>query len=1495
MKKFLIVLLGVISIACAVCAFVGCGAPAYYKLTYNEIEGVTFDFNGIENGADVKDGYTVVFTAELSDQLAGKDEAQVKVNGQTLTKNSDGTYSFVMKADSTVTVEGVSMPGTYTVSFVKLTVTEDTVIENRVHYYDLEGNELEEVKLETGEEIKFSIDFSVYYDLERQNPFTVLANDMVLTGEETGGKTIYTLSPIRDTNITVTGLQLKESFAGRNNGESDGQGTFEDPYHIREAIDLYLFADIVNNDFHNGNYSRMYYSLENDIDMKGEQLYIIGDGTTEISYFSGTFLGNGHKISNFVIKDTIIEQSGFTNVFMPYLGLFGKTMPNIEYTKTGKMIIHPCVISDLTLENYTMVIDAASQRSTFYAGGLVGFAMGTEISNCNASGKMTIYADSSVGGYAGGLVGHDQSYYDSQGRLCLSSIASSTSNVTIDGRTGIIVGAGGIVGEMSGMEDIATAYVLNCSATGSINGAVYAGGIAGVVGNYTSVQNCYCAASSVSAYNRNGIVGGSDTAAHAYAGGIAGYLVNDSIIKDCFSVANVTAYATAGTRYAHANNVVGETVGANDARVESVAGVALNNYSANSDVNFNDAQAVKNSLGWSEGDWTFGGTYPAVKQNASAAKTVTLTIYSDNKGYIYHLNKYQPITQWYVSNDVPEFLTENNSISYGYFIKDGENYYKAPAAYVPTGEDTLYAEFADYSEVAGVYYVKTSDAGSGIYIELFEDGTLHYQNGAAQHDSYYTYDGENVLLFDCPLFLTQVTSTDVNNNTVVTFVMFTGKGAIDGNLIKIYDNQNYTQNSTLDGVKKIEGLTYGKYYSAGNDLVLNSDGTAVYNGNSVTYTYDGSGLTIGGTAATFGENTVTVNGTVYTAYDELTGVWEAQASEHELYEFDGKNGWKFTSFIYEKTDGTNTVKEVTTNSGTYSISGGLVTLYGAGNAVYGSAQFDENGFLQITVNSAQKTFYRENSNVGEWKLFYDESVTLKFGGIGKDGVGIVNVNSTYLSQATDFKYDIVEENGNKYVRIFIESDMYAYLGFDLEKLTLSGELYSFKDGSVLNNAAFCLYDNFRGEWLSNKFGVVNFNGLGAYALTGSQATGIAVNGTVTILSTGVAYSVDGSGLNGSFTYKGITYSIVYSLANDTVTVTGDGETFVMHRYDGWRKVKLSDDAGNVYTFNGFGSLEDGGTATVTNGDTQMQYTYKTSADGNTVTLTTNGGAMFCTIVKGASGYVLKKSGSPDATLKIVNVFTGSWTIGVLGGSISVGEVASNYTASGTYCGENVTFVYDFESETMSFEYGGKPLYLVKLGIVTGKEQELALCEVPNTRYGFTRCLKSSIELDSFKGEYESADGSRLVLDGFTVSSVGLGKATYVAANGDSREYDYEANSFGMVVLKTQGVVKYVLNPLEEEHEGALGLGGKWYSLVKPDWFYSYTAVDKEDESVTYSFNGVGQIICSDGTVYSYTQMPEEDTEKLIYVFKLTDAQGNSYTAEMSYGTSDHPIEIKKDN
>ena len=204
-------------------------------------------------------------------------------------------------------------------------------------------------------------------------------------------------------------------------------------------------------------------------------------GETYYSDFDGTFIGNGHTISNLTINSN-----------SNYRGLFG-------YTGSAS------AISSLTLTNVNV---AGGDRT----GALSGCNYGT-ISDCTVSGKVS-------GTSVGGLVG-----INSEG-----TISNCYAICTVSG-TG---SAGGLVGSNS------EGIVSNCYATGSVSGTtMHTGGLAGY--NDGTVSNCY-ATGSVSGneyvgglvgYNSEGIVSNSyatgSVSGNDSVGGLAGRISEDTI------------------------------------------------------------------------------------------------------------------------------------------------------------------------------------------------------------------------------------------------------------------------------------------------------------------------------------------------------------------------------------------------------------------------------------------------------------------------------------------------------------------------------------------------------------------------------------------------------------------------------------------------------------------------------------------------------------------------------------------------------------------------------------------------------------------------------------------------------------------------------------------------------------------------------------------------------------------------------------------------------
>lgn len=256
------------------------------------------------------------------------------------------------------------------------------------------------------------------------------------------------------------------------------------------------------------------YVLVCDIDLGNHEWMPIGNATAP---FTGIFDGDGYLISGFSITNV-------TSTSSIYVGLFG-------YNK-GE-------IRNLSIANFT--INFNPNRGTVYVGGLVGYGSGGVISNCYATGDITIFDPDSI--YAGGLVGYN--YAGTISNCCATGQVTISSDYS-DFR------AGGLVGyNYDGM-------ITNCYATGNItilsvsspyHGGGSAGGLVGYNGyNYNTgaISNCYATGDIiVSAYT-------------FYAGGLVGYNYHQAI-SNCYATGNVTAtsYCASSSSVSRAGGLIG--------------------------------------------------------------------------------------------------------------------------------------------------------------------------------------------------------------------------------------------------------------------------------------------------------------------------------------------------------------------------------------------------------------------------------------------------------------------------------------------------------------------------------------------------------------------------------------------------------------------------------------------------------------------------------------------------------------------------------------------------------------------------------------------------------------------------------------------------------------------------------------------------------------------------------------------------------------------------
>ena len=228
---------------------------------------------------------------------------------------------------------------------------------------------------------------------------------------------------------------------------------------------------------------------------------------TSSSPFTGVFDGNGYTISGI---QTVAYLSSSAHP-----GLFG-------YVGNGGEI------SDLGVVNSSVFASLSSLSSSAYAsaGGIVGYASSSTITNCYNTGSVSA-SSSSLAAFAGGVVG-----------VALSSTITDCYNT---GSVSAPLYAGGIVGDA---ESSTTLTITNCYNTGSVSGAS-AGGIVGDAESST-ITNCY---------NTGSVSASLSSSSNAFAGGVVGIALS-STITDCYNTGSVSA-SLSSLSNAYAGGVVG--------------------------------------------------------------------------------------------------------------------------------------------------------------------------------------------------------------------------------------------------------------------------------------------------------------------------------------------------------------------------------------------------------------------------------------------------------------------------------------------------------------------------------------------------------------------------------------------------------------------------------------------------------------------------------------------------------------------------------------------------------------------------------------------------------------------------------------------------------------------------------------------------------------------------------------------------------------------------
>lgn len=1505
MKKICAAVLLAVCLVCAGLA-VAC-APKYCTLNFEKIQGINY-VSEVLDGAQVKKGYTVSFKLEIDEEKVNISGGtpEVTANGKALSVGEDGVYNCKINSDTKITVANATAK--HTLSFdTTVTVLDDKNnvgenIDNGVYYFSDDVDVTKTSVLEEGTTVKFTLRPSVYCaPANPQEGIIVLAGTTIIPPDDNG---VYTVEVTGNMNIQVRGLQQDTAFILREDG---GNGSAANPYKISKPIDLYYVAALVNNSSLSSvaRYRYAYYEMTNDIDLKGEQLYIIGDMVaSQSAFFFGDFNGNGHTISNYFIRDYIIDQESFIEVFTPYIGVFGFAGAAVGARAAN--------IYNLNLDNFTISADISSATviggrdnqndKSFAVGGLVGYSVGATITGCSANGSIEVTADANSPAFAGGLIGYQISASDNTVRY-YSAVRSCNSAVDVVGYSGRIYAAGGIVGYLASQNARTSSFILNSYNTGDVRGAMNSGGIAGIVGGYSSVGNCYNTGF-VSATCRETLVIGSEQYAYAYAGGIAGFADSDTTIYNCFGAGEEPfAYSVNGDRYSEADGIAAYVAKGGEYYVETQDAILLNNV-VKANANYNK-QFFTQTLKWNEFDWNFDSDLPVINHTDSEGHysyniTIDLkgnTVGGNNTVTVNATDMYLPVAMWNLQdNGFAEFLDADNGLrSYGYYF-DAEFTQKVPYGFLPVSDITFYAAFADYTDVAGKYYLQLGNS-NGVSIELKLNGDLVYTDGALIYTSYYIYDGDAVTLFDCPAL-----AAAVNNN----ISYFAGKGTVtDGRMSVINwastaDDGVYTADNPLIAVKTVQNFDYGTYYAGDKTFTFYENGTGeTSDGVKFSYTLNGGALTATNnvTATLSGGKVVSVNGTAVNKLDKFAGTWETSAGSHKQYTFDGKGNWSYEYFGYDS-NGDKVTVSGSTASGTYTHVGESIT-FNHGGTNY-TVSFNADGMLVFGDGTYATTYYKNDSFKGRWKFFNPkslESIELVLEGINKDGYGYAT--AVYDSAEYRLTYEATVSDNSTYLVFFDADNIFANLRFSPADGTLSGEIYSHNFGFIYNDDAlkalypeesypvknypeledpaitFCLYDEFGGVWISEHAGLelVQFNGFGAYDLKGNLLH-TAVKGVITVNGiTAGSYTLDNHTLTGSFTYLGVKYEISYNDKTGKIDITDTdlNSSFTLEERDGWHNLQLIDGDKNVYNFDGRGNLSAGGKMTVVSSSSSTDYTYKVNGSGVTISGPANG-----SITDGGDGF-WRLSLNGTKSLSVNNGFEGEWLIGDNNGverRMVIGKTGRLLTADGTVDGTPVTFNYNTDG-IMQFKYENLTYYIRR----TGTELQLGLDRAVTVS---SHCIPVSLK-DDYLGVYTAEDGTKITMDGLgnTLYDEG-GTALLFDKNGTDVlcEYVYKFEN-GTVVFtdteideETRTKRVYCFIKCANGAYTSQATGDK-YDLREVDAYYGRYVVDGNNSAKTYTFNGLGTVTASSGEVYTY-DLKDVTVENNVTVFTLEDSQGGKF-------------------
>ena len=375
-----------------------------------------------------------------------------------------------------------------------------------------------------------------------------------------------------ETPVTEWTANESSTFTdGITGSQYEGSGTIDDPFIIANAKNLKYLVDNASKT------SGQYFLLTTDITIHEDVIWEpIGESLKE---FSGHFNGNGHVISGKLNPPTTSSSTS------SYFGFFG-------YAKNA------------TVSNLTVKADIT--ETAFSAGGIIGSANNTTISNCHYIGEMTYTKNLKTGNlHYGGVVGYANNNSKvigctTQGRIASNGTAATTASFL-----------GGIVGNTSKSSiEMCTNYAEIEGGNLTSNASFYTGGIVGGVLNISSsapnsIKECYnygkITGGNLALTNSSNYIGGiigqayyceiadvyneaevsiSESKGRCAAGGIVGYFGQESTLLRGMNKGNIIGYS-ANTQSASytgglTGNVNSETCTIHQSRNEGNVSVTTN-------------------------------------------------------------------------------------------------------------------------------------------------------------------------------------------------------------------------------------------------------------------------------------------------------------------------------------------------------------------------------------------------------------------------------------------------------------------------------------------------------------------------------------------------------------------------------------------------------------------------------------------------------------------------------------------------------------------------------------------------------------------------------------------------------------------------------------------------------------------------------------------------------------------------------------------------------